>query len=184
MSRLARKPLTLPQGVTLALSDGKITVTGSKGTLVFPLHPLVRVHQSEGGVAVSVGRPEKAEQRALLGLTVRLIANAALGVSQGFERAIEVQGIGYKMNVEGKEVVFDIGFSHQVRMVLPEGLTATVEKNVLTLKGIDKQLVGETAARYRLLRPPEPYKGKGIRYVGEVVKKKAGKAAKAAGAKA
>jgi len=184
MSRLAKKPYLIPAGVTFTNEDGKWVVKGPKGSVGVVVNPLVKIDLNDQAMQVSVPHPQKVEERALLGLTVRLVANACEGVTKGYSRTLEIQGIGYKVALTGNKLVFEIGFSHSVPVELPQGIEASIEKNLLTLKGCDKQVVGEIASRLRGLRPPEPYKGKGIRYQGEVVKKKAGKAAKAAGAKA
>jgi len=184
MSRLAKKPVVIPPGVTVNLTSEMVHVKGPKGELQRPLPEHVHIAASPEGYRVSVDDLSDSAQRGLLGLWVRLLENMVKGVTVGFERALEVKGIGYKVAVAGKEIVLDIGFSHEVRVAIPEGLEARAEKNVLTVRGIDKELVGGFIVTIRCLRPPEPYKGKGIMLVGEVVRRKAGKAAKAAGAKA
>ncbi len=179
MSRLARKPLPIPAGITITIDAAQIAVKGPKGSLekVLPAPVHVSADPAEG-VRVTVDHPDQSGDKALQGLWVRLIQNMMIGVTQGFERVLEVEGIGYKVAVKGKEVVLDIGFSHEVPVKLPEGIEAVAEKNVLRIRGIDKEAVGGFAVSIRNLRPPEPYKGKGIRYQGEIIRRKAGKAAK------
>ncbi|MBI5135023.1 50S ribosomal protein L6 [Candidatus Uhrbacteria bacterium] len=179
MSRLARKPLPIPAGVTVAVSGSVVSVKGPKGALEKTLPVSVHIAvDANAGVAVTVDHPDQSGDKALQGLWVRLIQNMIVGVSVGFERVLEVEGIGYKVVVKGKEVVLDIGFSHEVPVALPAGIEAVAEKNVLRIRGIDKEAVGGFAVFVRNLRPPEPYKGKGIRYQGEIIRRKAGKAAK------
>jgi len=167
----------IPAGVTLTITPSLVTVKGPKGELKQALHPLVKVEQVDQTLMVSVKNPDVKTQRALWGLFVRLINNMMLGVTAGFSKQLEINGVGYKVALSGRQLNLELGFSHPVEFVLPAGIDAVVEKNLVTLSGIDKQLVGETAARFRRLRPPEPYKGKGIKYVDEVIIKKAGKTA-------
>ncbi|MFA5130189.1 MAG: 50S ribosomal protein L6 [Patescibacteria group bacterium] len=181
MSRIGRKPLEIPNGVDVTIADALVIVKGPKGTLSVPLHPHVHVEQTpERIVNVTVEDPEDVKDRALWGLFRKLIANAVDGVQKPFEKKLEFVGIGYRVAVAGNVVTMEVGFSHPVEYALPAGITATVEKNMLTISGIDRQLVGETAARIRRTRPPEPYKGKGIKYSDETIRRKAGKAAKSA----
>jgi large subunit ribosomal protein L6 len=164
------------------VADDTVTVQGPKGTLSLKRHGRVQLAQEAGEVLVTVKNPDLKEDRALWGLTARLIANMVKGVTEGFEKRLEINGVGYRAAMEGSMINLSLGFSHPVKFPLPQGITAAVEKNVITIKGIDKQAVGEVAARIRALRKPEPYKGKGIKYEGEVVRRKAGKQVKAAGA--
>ncbi|MDO8599466.1 MAG: 50S ribosomal protein L6 [bacterium] len=182
MSRIGKAPIAIPNGVTAAVADGRVTVHGPKGELVVPIHPVVTVTVSDGVAAVTVARPQTKDQRALWGLTARLLQNAIAGVTKGFERKLDVQGVGFRAEVKGSALELHLGFSHPIQFPLPSGVTATVEKNIITIQGIDVQCVGETAARLRTLRTPDAYHGKGIRYFGEVLKLKPGKAVKAAGA--
>ncbi len=183
MSRIGKQPVTIPNGVTVATADGRCTVVGPKGELSLPLHHRVTV-RVDGSVAhISVVSPDEQRDRALWGLFRMLLANAVQGVRDGFTKQLEIRGVGYRAGLEGKDLVLNLGFSHPVRFSPPDGIAVTVEKNIVTVSGIDKQLVGEAAAEIRRLRPPEPYKGKGIRYVGEYVRQKAGKVVKSAGAK-
>lgn len=174
MSRIGKKPVSIPEGVTVTLSSNVVTVTGPKGTLEFTHRREVRVAVAENAVLVTkVGETKKAQ--ALWGTTTKLIANMIVGVVTGFQKQLELNGVGFRMSVNGRNLVLALGFSHPVEMVIPEGLEAKVEANVLTLSGIDKQKVGECTAIIRKLKPVEPYKGKGFRYVGEVVRRKEGK---------
>ena len=181
MSRIGRKPITIPEGVKVAISDGMIKVSGPKGELQQQDNPVVNIDIADNIINVTVQLPEDKKQRALWGLYGSLIANMITGVTEGYEKQLEVRGVGYKSKVDGKVLVLDVGYSHQVNYEIPEEITITAEKNILTITGIDKQLVGFVASRIRSVRKPEPYKGKGIRYVDEQVQMKAGKAAKAAG---
>ena len=181
MSRLGKNPIAVPKGVTVTVADGLVTVKGPKAELSFKPHPNVIVEVAGSEVKVEVMSPDEKFDRSLWGLTHKLVLNMIQGVTVGFSKQLEVIGVGYKVAVAGSKVNLDIGFSHPVTFELPKGIDAKVEKNVLTLSGADKQTVGQVAAQIRKFRKPEPYKGKGIRYVGEAVRQKAGKAAKAAG---
>lgn len=180
MSRIGKQPIAIPSGVTVAVADGRVSVSGPKGELVVALHRVVTVMAANGALSVSVARPQTQDHRALWGLTARLLQNALIGVTKGFERKLEIQGVGFRAEVKGAAVEFHVGFSHAVHFPLPPGITAAVDKNIITIQGIDAQLVGETAARIRAIRKPDAYHGKGIRYVGEVLKLKPGKAVKGA----
>jgi len=179
MSRVGKKPLTIPKGVDVTVEGDVIAVKGPKGRLTTPLLRHVRVSVEGDILSVDVADPEHVKQRAVWGLTRRLIENMVNGVTKGFERKLEVNGIGYKVALQGKVLKLDVGYSHDVDFPLPEDVTAAVDKNVITLFSIDKQRVGEIAAQIRRIRKPEPYKGKGIKYMEEVIVRKAGKAAKA-----
>jgi large subunit ribosomal protein L6 len=188
MSRIGKKPIQIPAGVEVALTETEVRVKGPKGELKLPLHRHVRVargkHESLGDVlTVTVKDENDKMDSALWGLFNRLINNLIIGVTKGYEKSLEFVGVGYKVAMVGKTVKMDVGFSHEVEFPLQAGIEGKVDKNTLTLTGIDKQLVGEAAARIRRVRKPEPYKGKGIKYVDEVIRRKAGKAAKATGAK-
>jgi len=182
MSRVGKKPLAIPAGVDVNVNDGTVSVKGPKGQLSLAVDPRVIVAVEGGELNVSVKDPEHVKQRALWGLTRRLIENMVVGVSKGYEKKLEVNGIGFKVALSGKTLKLDVGFSHDVDYVVPEGITATVEKNLITVAGINKQQVGEIAAQIRRIKKPEPYKGKGIKYLDEVIRRKAGKAAKAGSA--
>ncbi|MDZ4221613.1 MAG: 50S ribosomal protein L6, partial [Patescibacteria group bacterium] len=155
-----------------------VSVTGPKGSLTVPMPPKATVAEKEGSLVVSVPNPESGRDAAFWGLTRSLVANAVLGVTQGFEKKLEVNGVGYKVQSKGRELVLNVGYSHPVAFALPEGIEALVEGNVITISGIDKQLVGEIAANIRKIRKPEPYKGKGIKYSDEVIRRKEGKVLK------
>lgn len=178
MSRIGKKPITIPAGVQVNITPGEIKVAGPKGEMFEKLHPHVKIEQKEGVIEVSVKNPEEKRDRALWGLFRSLAANMIIGVTEGFAKKLEVNGIGFRVALQGKKLVLNIGFSHPVEFKLPSGVTAQVDKNVITIAGISKQLVGETAARIRALRRPEPYKGKGIKYLDEQIRRKAGKVVK------
>lgn len=183
MSRIGKQPITIPAGVTVSINDRRVEVKGPKGNLSLELHPRVTLTNAENQLTVSVTDPDLQTDRALWGLTRMLVANMITGVTTGYEKKLEINGVGFKAQVSGKNLVLNLGFSHPIEFPIPEGITMTVEKNVVTISGIDKQLVGETAAVIRRLKKPEPYKGKGIKYIDEVIRRKAGKVVKAAGAK-
>ena len=179
MSRLGKKPITIPNGVTVKAVDGVVSVKGPKSELKMTMHPDVKVEVAGNAVNVTVAHPEEKFDRSLWGLSHKLIINMLSGVTAGFSKQLELIGVGFKVAVAGSKLNLDLGFSHPVVYELPKGIEAKIEKNTVTISGADKQLVGQVAAQIRKLRKPEPYKGKGIRYVGEVVRQKAGKAAKA-----
>jgi large subunit ribosomal protein L6 len=178
MSRIGRSPIPIPQGVDVSVSGNHITVKGPKATLERDFHPEMAVSLQDG--VLSVSRPTDARtHRALHGLTRSLIANMVQGVTDGFSKVLEIQGVGYRAAAKGKNIELAVGYSHPVPVEAPEGITLTVESPTrLVVSGADKQLVGQIAADIRAHRPPDPYKGKGIRYEGEYVRRKAGKAAK------
>jgi len=176
MSRLGKLPIVLPSGIQVKLENGFIIAKGAKGELKQELHPAVKVEISESQILVSV-KSEYKNASALWGLFRSLINNMVLGLSQGFSRKLEINGVGYRANVSGNKLNLNLGFSHPVEFILPLGISAIVEANTITLSGIDKKLVGETAARIRKIRKPEPYKGKGVKYSDEIIRRKAGKAA-------
>lgn len=183
MSRIGKKPILIPSGVDVSVDGQTVTVKGPKGTLTRVMHPhvTVTVGDFEGAPAamITVKNGEAVGDRAQWGTARANLANMVHGVSEGFSRSLEVNGVGFRVSVQGRNVLMNLGFSHDVNFALPEGSSATVDKNVITVTGADRQLVGETAARIRKLKVPEPYKGKGIKYTDEVVRRKAGKAAKA-----
>ncbi|MBU0569788.1 MAG: 50S ribosomal protein L6 [Candidatus Uhrbacteria bacterium] len=182
MSRIGKKPIVVPDGVEVKLVDQNATVKGPKGTLELDLHSKVTVDFAEvDGRKVLEVKPtdlDDKESVAMWGTTRALLANIVQGVTEGFKKSLEVVGVGYKVNMKGKNVVFEVGYSHPVEYNVPEGIEITVEKNTVTICGINKQMVGKVAAEMRKIRKPEPYKGKGIKYSDEVVRRKAGKAAK------
>jgi large subunit ribosomal protein L6 len=179
MSRIGRKVIELPAGVTVEAEGTSLAVKGPKGTLRIPLPPGIQLEKQDGHLLL---KRESDEQAALHGLARSLLANAVRGVTQGFERNMDIVGIGYRAESKGKSVTFTLGYSHPIDFPLPEGISVSVEKQThLIVSGADKQQVGQVAAKIRALRPPDPYKNKGIRYTGERLKKKVGKAAAAAG---
>jgi large subunit ribosomal protein L6 len=177
MSRIGRKPITVPDGVTVSVGPGRVTVNGPKGELATDVSTRMEVAESDGTLTVS--RPtDRGPDRALHGLTRSLIANMVEGVTDGYERRLEIQGVGYRAKLSGKALELNVGYSHPVTISAPDGIEFEVpQPTQVIVRGIDKQLVGETAARIRRTRPPEPYKGKGIRYAGEQVRRKVGKRA-------
>ena len=191
MSRIGRKPIAIPDGVTVDVKPGLVSVKGPKGELTQAVSREMTVAQGEGpdgdgtdggekvANAVTVKRPtDRGEHRALHGLTRSLIANMVQGVTEGFEKRLEIQGVGYRARLQGKALELNVGYSHPVSVAAPEGIEFEVPvPTQVVVRGIDKQLVGEIAARIRRSRPPEPYKGKGIRYEGEHVRRKVGKRA-------
>jgi len=175
MSRIGNKPIDLPKDVTLSVGNGKVVVKGPKGQLDIAENDLVAIDQNEGKVEFKRKSNSK-PARAAHGLMRALTANMVEGVSKGFERALEINGVGYRAEVKGKQLVMQLGFSHPIEFELPEGVSAKVAGTTITLSGIDKQLLGKTAAKVRSFRPPEPYKGKGVKYVEEHIQRKVGKA--------
>ncbi len=179
MSRIGKLPITIPEGVKLTIDGARVAVEGPKGNLKLQLPGGVKLEEKAGQLSVTLlagGTPPN------WGLARSLVFNLVEGVSQGFSKQLEIQGVGYRANVEGSKVSLNLGFSHQIDYRLPPEITAKVEANIITIEGADKQQVGQVAAEIRDLRRPEPYKGKGIRYVGEQVRRKPGKAAAKAGA--
>ncbi len=179
MSRIGKKPISMPEGVTANIAGNVFSVKGPKGELKRVLHLDLGVEIKDKEIVVVLVKKTK-KSPALWGLFRSLIANMVEGVAKGFEKKLEFEGIGYRVVLEGDTLVLQLGFSHPVRFKAPAGIQLFVEKNVIRISGIDKELVGETAACIRALKPPEPYKGKGIRYQGEVIRRKAGKKAVAA----
>ena len=180
MSRIGNMPISIPAAVEIEIgNDNTVTVNGPRGSLTQRFSPSMRLQRENGTVLVE--RPDnQREHRSLHGLTRTLFNNMVVGVTDGYKRDLEIQGVGYRAALDGKVLVLSVGFSHPVRMSPPDGVSYTLDGNTrLSVVGIDKQLVGEEAARIRRVRPPEPYKGKGIRYAGERVRRKAGKAGKA-----
>jgi large subunit ribosomal protein L6 len=177
MSRIGRKPIPVPEGVTVSVAPGRVTVNGPKGELSQDVSPRMEVEQEDG--TLHVKRPtNRGDDRALHGLTRSLVANMVEGVTNGYERRLEIQGVGYRARLQGKALDLTVGYSHSVSIQAPDGIEFEVpQPTEVIVRGIDKQLVGETAARIRRVRPPEPYKGKGIRYAGEHVRRKVGKRA-------
>lgn len=177
MSRIGKLPIDIPSGVTITIDPDNITVAGSKGTLTQFTMPGVTVKHEEGQVIVTRDNDEP-QNRAKHGLMRALINNMVNGVSQGFSKQLELNGVGYRVALSGNGLKMNLGFSHEVNYALPTGITATVEGNIITISGIDKQQVGQVAAEIRALKKPEPYKGKGLKYVGERIIRKSGKSGK------
>lgn len=178
MSRIGRMPVPMPSGVKAEIAGRHITITGPKGTLTMQVAAPIEVKEEDGHLLVT--RPDdERDSRALHGLTRTLVANMVTGVTSGFEKALEIVGTGYRVAAKGADLEFQLGFSHPVLVTAPDGITFQVESPVkFRVMGIDKQKVGEVAANIRKIRKPEPYKGKGVRYEGEVIRRKAGKAGK------
>jgi large subunit ribosomal protein L6 len=177
MSRIGRQPIELPSGVNVSLLPGRVMVNGPLGELSQAVPARMKIEQSDGRITVT--RPtERGDDRALHGLTRSLIANMVEGVTKGFEKRLELQGVGYRAALQGSDLRLDVGYSHPVVMKAPQGIAFEVPTPTeIIVKGVDKQQVGQTAAEVRKVRPPEPYKGKGIRYTGEYVRRKVGKRA-------
>jgi len=178
MSRIGRMPIEVPDGVTVSVDPGQVSVKGPKGELSTTVNRDMKITEGEGG-ALTVERPtDRGEHRALHGLTRSLVANMVEGVTTGYEKHLQIQGVGYRAALSGKNLSLSVGFSHPVLIEAPDGIDFEVpQQTEVIVRGIDKQLVGEMAARIRRVRPPEPYKGKGIRYAGEQVRRKVGKRA-------
>ncbi len=174
MSRIGKLPITLPAGVTATLESGILTVSSSKGELTQAINPKMKVAIAEGVITVeqTVQDVEAAEFH---GLTRTLIANMVKGVSEGFKKELEINGIGYRASVSGSKLILSLGYSHPIEYPIPTGITVNVDKNIVTVAGIDKQQVGQVSAEIRAFRKPEPYKGKGVKYVTEHIRRKAGK---------
>ncbi len=181
MSKIGKKPVDIKEGVTVSIEAAVVKVNGSKGTLAFKIPAGIDVKVSDRKVELSEKNQEADNSKALLGLTRSIILNMIIGVSLGFEKKLELSGVGYRAQVSGEDLMLSLGFSHPVKISPDEGIKFQVADNSVIISGIDKALVGNTAAKIRAIRPPEPYKGKGIKYQGEVIRRKAGKAAKAVG---
>ena len=177
MSRIGKLPITIPSGVTITVDPDFVTVSGSKGTLKQFTMPGVTV-TVDGNVATVTRENDEAANRAKHGLMRSLVNNMVTGVSTGFSKQLEINGVGYRVAMQGADLKFNLGFSHDVIFKLPQGITATIEQNKVTISGIDKQQVGQVAAEIRALKKPEPYKGKGIKYADERILRKSGKSGK------
>lgn len=180
MSRIGKKPVIIPEGVEVAIQDGMMTVKGKNGELSRTLHKsvTVSVEETETGKVANVTIDENEPNQALWGTVRSHLDNMVAGVTEGWKKSLELSGVGFKINLQGKKLVMSLGFSHDVNYELPEGVEATVEGMVINLSSANKDLVGQTAAEIRSLKKPEPYKGKGFRYSDETIRRKAGKAAK------
>ena len=179
MSNIGQQLITIPSGVTVNVADNNVTVTGPKGTLVVNVVKELEVKVDGSNVNVTLKKDSKFG-RSVWGTTRMLILNSVKGVTEGWKKQLELVGTGYRSEVQGNKIILTVGYSHPIEIVAPEGITFKVEKSVINVDGIDKQVVGQVAANIRASRPPEPYKGKGVKYVGEYIRRKAGKAAKAA----
>lgn len=192
MSRVGKKPVILPSGVSAKVDGGVLSITGPKGTLTLSIHDKVKIELADNQIIADVARKEDKREKALWGLYRSLIQNIVDGVTSGFSKELDVVGVGFKAEVKGQALVLNLGFSHPIDFTIPAGIEAKVEKQptktgiqqyqtTITISGIDKQLVGQTAANIRELKKPEPYKGKGIKYADENILRKAGKVVKAVG---
>jgi large subunit ribosomal protein L6 len=180
MSRIGKLPVTVPSGVTVTVAGEEVRVAGPRGKLAARVTPLVAVQVANGTITIA-RRDDSREARATHGLTRKLVANMVTGVSTGFRRVLEINGVGYRAEVKGREIHLALGYSHPIIFKLPDGIDAKIDKQtVVTLEGADRQVLGEAAAAIRKLRPPEPYKGKGVKYAEETIRRKAGKAVGAA----
>ena len=181
MSKIGKIPVIIKEGVTVSFAGNKISVTGPKGNLFFDIPKGIKAEVKENEIIVLQDKGTEDKTNALFGLTRAMIANLVEGVTEGFEKKLELSGVGYRAQASGSTLTLSLGFSHPVIIKASDGITFTVEENVITVSGINKAEIGDIAAKVRSMRPPEPYKGKGIKYVGEHVRRKAGKAAKAVG---
>jgi large subunit ribosomal protein L6 len=178
MSRVGKKPISIPEKAKISYKDRVFTAQGEKGSLSREIHPAVDLKIEDNAINVTIENQDR-KTRALQGLTRSLVANMVTGVNNGFERVLEINGIGYRAEVNGKQIVLNLGYSHPINFDIPEGISAIVEKNtILKLSGIDNEKLGHAAAAIRRLRPPEPYKGKGVKYAEEHIQRKAGKTGK------
>ena len=181
MSRIGRKPLEIPKGVQVSITKDAVSVKGPKGSLNLKRHQAIEIKQAKDedqkDVIVFERKGNLGQERAAHGLTRALVGNMLKGVTEGFTRELEINGVGYKAEIKGTSITLSLGFSHPVEYKLPEGVTAKTDKNMLILSGIDKQVLGGAASKIRSFRPPEPYKGKGVKYKEETILRKAGKTA-------
>lgn len=178
MSNIGKQPVQVANGVTVTLEHKNAIVTGPKGTLEQRIPSGITVEMNDNTLVVKKVRDSR-ELEKFYGLTRALMANMVKGVSEGFDKKLELSGVGYRAKVEGRDLVLNVGFANPVRISPPEGITIAVAENVITVSGINKEIVGDVASKIRKIRPPDPYKAKGIHYVGEILRKKAGKSAKA-----
>ena len=177
MSRIGKKKITIPSGVTAGVEKNQVFVKGPKGELRLNLHPRVTVVFEQNEISTSVANENNKQDRSLWGTFSSLVLNMVKGVTEGFKKQLEINGVGYKATMKGVNLMLEVGFSHPVEIKPVTGVKFSVEKNIITVEGADKQLVGEMAAQIRKVKKPEPYKGKGIKYTDEVVRRKAGKTA-------
>lgn len=184
MSKIGAKPIEIKEGIKVSMENGKVIVEGQKGNLFFPLPKGIGVNILENKIEVTQNIKNDKVSRSLFGLTRAMIANMITGVSDGFDKRLELSGVGYRAQVSGSDLIVSVGFSHPVKIASLDGIKFAIEdNNIIVISGIDKALVGNMAATIRAIKPPEPYKGKGIKYKGEKIRRKVGKAAKAVGAK-
>ncbi|MBD3282035.1 MAG: 50S ribosomal protein L6 [Candidatus Portnoybacteria bacterium] len=174
MSRIGKKPIEIPQGVEVKIDGNTVKVKGPKGELEQKIHPGIEIEVKDNSIEI---KPKRNDSAAIWGTFRMLLSNMVNGVSQGFEKKLIFEGVGYRASVSGSKLVLNLGYSHPIEMEAPEGISFNVDKNTIVISGIDKQLVGQVAANIREKRPPEPYKGKGIRYEDEIIRRKAGKKA-------
>lgn len=179
MSRIGKKIINIPDQVKIKIDKDLIMVQGPEGELSLKLNPHIKIDLQDKTIAVDVNNNKDKYQKSLWGTFRQLLNNLLIGVTEGFTKKLEINGVGYKADLKGKELILHVGYSHPVIFSIPDNIEVKIEKNLITISGIDKQLVGETAAQIRKIKPPEPYKGKGIKYVDEVIRRKAGKQAKA-----
>jgi len=179
MSRIGKQPIPITKGVEVKINGDMVTVKGPKGVLERRIHRKIGVEVDSEKILITA-RDNLRETRALHGLFGALVSNMVTGVNKGFEKALEIVGVGYRAELKGRTVIFNLGYSNPIHFELPDGIDANVDKNKIMLMGIDKELLGRTAAKIRSLRPPEPYKGKGVKYADENIRRKAGKAGAAA----
>jgi len=182
MSRVGKKPILIPENVEVKIEDQKVIIRGQKGELQRKIRPEIRVEIKEGKILVlpqafTLRKEESKKIKAFLGLTRALLASMVEGVTRGYEKKLEIEGLGYRASLEGEDLVLKIGFTHPIKIKPLQGMKFSIEKNIITVSGIDKEKVSQIAAKIRKTQPPEPYKGKGIKYAGEVVRKKLGKKA-------
>lgn len=180
MSRIGKQTINIPQGVDITIAEGNVvSVKGPKGTLTRTFVPEVTVTTADGVANISVQNESLKKERALWGTFLAHLQNMVTGVTEGFKKQLEINGVGYRVSMQGKDLKVEAGYSHPVIYTVPEGITVSTEKNIITVEGNDNQQVGQVAAEIRKIRKPEPYKGKGIKYTDEQIRRKAGKAAKA-----
>jgi large subunit ribosomal protein L6 len=177
MSRIGKLPIEIPIGTTAAIDGDFVVVKGPKGELKERIHPQINIKIENNSISVGIADQSDGRQKALWGLFRNLLNNLIIGVNSGFEKKLEINGVGYRVAASGNKLTLNLGFSHPIIYDLPNGITAQVAGNIITLAGINKQMLGETAAGIRKLRKPEPYKGKGIKYADEIIRRKAGKTA-------
>ena len=180
MSRIGKKPILIPEKVDVKISNGLVVVSGPKGELKRNVHSLIKIEIKDKEIVLNIKNEDDKLEKSLWGTERQLINNMIVGVNEGFSKKLEINGVGYRAATSGKSLTLSVGYSHPVEFKIPEGIDVSVEKNLITVSGIDKQQVGEISAQIRKIRKPEPYKGKGIKYIDEVVIRKAGKQAKGA----